>query len=73
MGFLFTHRNNRLTHSGAVKGLDNFYLAGQWVQCPGGLPLALVSGNFAIQKICKKEKLQALVSRVKVLSNKNAS
>ena len=73
MGFLFTHRNNRLTHSGVVKGLDNFILAGQWTQCPGGLPLALVSGSYAIQRICKQEKLKALVSSVKVLSNKNAS
>ena len=73
MGFLFTPRSGRLTTSGVVKGLDNFYLAGQWCQCPGGLPLALASGNYAIQKIMKKEKLLTLVSSVKVLSNKNAN
>ena len=73
MGFLFTHRSGRLTSSGVVKGLDNFYLAGQWTQCPGGLPLALASGNFAIQRIVKKEKRAWLVSGVKVLSKKNAS
>lgn len=72
MGFLFTPSSGRLTTSGVVKGLDNFYLAGQWCQCPGGLPLALVSGNFAIQRIMKKEKRAWLVSGIKVLSKKNA-
>ncbi len=73
MGFLFNHKYNRLVHNGTVKGLDNFFLAGQWMQCPGGLPLALVSGSHAIQRIVKKEKLATLVSGVKILSNKNAS
>ena len=73
MGFLFNHKSGRLTTNPSVKGLDNFYLAGQWCQCPGGLPLALTAGNYAIQKIMKKEKLLTLVSSVKVLSKKNAS
>lgn len=73
MGFLFTPQSGRLTASGVVKGLKNFYLAGQWMQCPGGLPLALTSGNFVIQRIVKKEKLVSLVSGINVLSKKNAN
>lgn len=55
MGFLYTHKDSMYTHNGFVKGLKNFVMASQWLQCPGGLPLALAEGKFAIQRICKKE------------------
>ena len=29
-------------------------IAGQWIMSPGGLPVALVSGKFAVQRILKK-------------------
>lgn len=73
MGYLFTKRSGHLTHSGYVKGLSNFIMAGQWMQCPGGLPLALASGKFAIQRIEKAEKIKMLSSATKILSKKNAS
>ena len=57
MGFLFTHKDDAFVHNGKILGLKNFLMAGQWLQCPGGLPLALAEGKFAIQRICKKEKL----------------
>ena len=57
MSFLFTHRNGMYNHSGQLKGLKNFYLSGQWLQGPGGLPIAMTQGKFAIQRICKKENL----------------
>ena len=62
MGFLFNKKANMFTHNGEVKGLKNFVMAGQWMQCPGGLPLALSEGKFAIQRICKKEKLSIIFS-----------
>jgi phytoene dehydrogenase-like protein len=39
-----------------LPGLDNFYMAGQWVEPGGGLPTVAVSGRNVIQIICKKEK-----------------
>lgn len=39
-----------------LPGLDNFYMAGQWVEPGGGLPTVAVSGRNVIQLICKREK-----------------
>ena len=71
MGFLFTHRDATFVHNGFVKGLKNFVMAGQWMQCPGGLPLALAEGKFAIQRICKIEKLSYVFTTSKLLSKKS--
>jgi phytoene dehydrogenase-like protein len=38
-----------------LPGLDNFYMAGQWVEPGGGLPAVAMSGRNAVQVICKKE------------------
>lgn len=62
MGFLFTHKHPMYTHSGHIPGLKNFYLSGQWLQSPGGLPLAMTQGKFAIQRICKKERINHIFS-----------
>lgn len=40
------------------KGLKNFYLASMWVMAPGGLPGALMSGRYAVQHICRAEKVK---------------
>ena len=45
-----------LTIKGKIKGIDNLYVAGQWTNAPGGLPVAAASGKFAIQRILKSEK-----------------
>ena len=55
MSFSWTDENNMLMHNGKIRGVKNFYVAGQWLQMPGGLPLALSSGKFSIQRIMKKE------------------
>lgn len=39
-----------------VKGLKNVILATQWLQTPGGLPIAASSGRRAIETILKREK-----------------
>ena len=62
MGFFFTKRDAMFAHSGILHGLKNFYLSGQWLQGPGGLPIAMTQGKFAIQRICKKEKLSFVFS-----------
>ena len=39
-----------------LPGLDDFYMAGQWVMPGGGLPMAVLSGRYVTQIICKKDK-----------------
>ena len=56
MAFVTTIGAKQLRIKGILKGLDNFYMAGQWIMSPGGLPIAAISGKFAIQRILKKEK-----------------
>ena len=57
MSFSWTSSNNMLMHNGRFKGIKNLFVAGQWVQMPGGLPLALATGKYAVQNILKKEKM----------------
>jgi hypothetical protein len=42
--------------SGKLPGLTNFFLTGQWTLPPGGLPTAVVTGRWVIQRICHLEK-----------------
>jgi phytoene dehydrogenase-like protein len=39
-----------------LPGLDNFYMAGQWVNPGGGMPPAVMSGRHTIQFICHADK-----------------
>ena len=64
MSFLFTHRDPMFAHHGMLKGIKNFYLSGQWMQGPGGLPIAMTQGKFAIQRICKRENLSFIFSPI---------
>jgi phytoene dehydrogenase-like protein len=41
---------------GELPGLENFFLTGQWTLPPGGLPTAVVTGRWVIQRICRLEK-----------------
>lgn len=47
-----------------LPGLDNFYMAGQWVNPGGGMPTAAVSGRHTIQMICKKDKKKFVTSKI---------
>ena len=53
MGFMTVPGVKPVDCPGTVKGLDGLYLAGQWVTSPGGLPIAVTSGKFAIQRLVK--------------------
>ncbi|MBO4286338.1 MAG: NAD(P)/FAD-dependent oxidoreductase [Bacilli bacterium] len=74
MGFLYTSRSSALMFSGKVPFLRKIYLSGQYVQCPGGLPLAMVAGNHSIQRIRYKEntlfKRYFIRNRMKAKENK---
>ncbi|MGB8455928.1 MAG: FAD-dependent oxidoreductase [Anaerocolumna sp.] len=57
MSFMMSANSKSMMHKGEIKGLKNCLLTGQWLQPPGGLPVAVVTGKFTIQRICKKEKM----------------
>lgn len=56
MSFVTTPLGKQIKMKGQLKGIKNLYLAGQWTNSPGGLPVAVASGKFAIQRILKKQK-----------------
>lgn len=56
MGFFPTIGSKMMAHTGRIRGLDNFVLSGQWLQPPGGLPIAVVTGKDSIQRLCKRLK-----------------
>jgi phytoene dehydrogenase-like protein len=54
-GFLLTKQTMRMLLLGVdktVPNLDNFYMAGQWVEPGGSVPTAAMSGRQVIQLIC---------------------
>lgn len=56
MGFWPTIKGKNLQHSGEIKGLKNILLSGQWLEPPGGLPTAVITGKQTIMRLCHKEK-----------------
>lgn len=56
MGFWPTLQGKEMRHNGNIRGLKNIFLSGQWLQPPGGLPIALVTGKDTIMRLCKKER-----------------
>jgi len=55
MPWSITHKNSMLLHDGKIRGIKNLILSGQWLQMPGGLPIAVCTGKYAIDKINNKE------------------
>jgi phytoene dehydrogenase-like protein len=58
-GWLLTKESMPLMISGMEKtlpGVENFYLAGQWVEPGGSVPLAAMSGRNAIQLMCHADR-----------------
>lgn len=54
-GWLLTDKTMMMMVQGLDKtlpGLDNFYMAGQWVEPGGSVPIVAMSGRNAIQLIC---------------------
>lgn len=54
MGFITRKHVKSFRVKGTVKGIKNVYIASQWIQAPGGLPVAVTAGKFAIQRILRK-------------------
>lgn len=54
MSFVTTKQAKSITVPGVVKGIDNVFLASQWLMGPGGLPTAAAMGKFAAWRIMKR-------------------
>lgn len=71
MPFAYTSRGSMFYYNGYVKGIKNLQLSGQWAILPGGLPIAMMSGKFSIQRILKSEhKWFAFSTKVKTIYSK---
>ena len=55
---LFTENQNRLTIDGRIAGINNLFLASQWLEGPGGLPFAVQTGKYSAIRICKLDKIK---------------
>ncbi len=55
-GWMITPKTWNLRMSKILPGLDNFYMAGQWVEPGGGIPTAVMSGRWVTQILCKRDK-----------------
>ncbi len=60
-GFMPSKENMMKSLKMKLPGLQNFYMAGQWLFPGGGIPPSAQTGKWAVQLICKKEK-QTFVS-----------
>jgi phytoene dehydrogenase-like protein len=62
-GWMFSAETFTSSMRKTLPGLDNFYMAGQWVNPGGGMPTAAMSGNHTIQLICKQDKKKFVTTR----------
>lgn len=54
-GWLLTTKSMSLRMKKTLPGLENFYMAGQWVEPGGGVPPAATSGRNVIQILCARD------------------
>lgn len=54
-GWLLTSANIFKAIKRTLPGLQDFYMAGQWVMPGGGVPTSLYSGKHAIQLLCHRD------------------
>jgi len=57
-GFMPSSKNLMDNINPVLPGLKKFYMSGQWLFPGGGLPPAGQSGKWAVQYICREEKLK---------------
>jgi phytoene dehydrogenase-like protein len=56
LGWDLTTRNFLNSMKKQLPGLKNFYMAGQWVEPGGGVPIVALSGRNAMQLICHRDR-----------------
>lgn len=64
MGFIFPRNAIPFPLDSRVKVVNNLFLASQWMQSPGGLPLAALSGKRAIDTI---DRLEGWLNRLRLI------
>lgn len=62
-GWMVREDTFNLRMSKTLPGLDDFYMAGQWVEPGGGLPPAAVSGRNIIQILCKRDRTRFVAGK----------
>lgn len=55
MSWLTTPENPRLKVPGRLPNLKNFYLAGQWANSSGGVPVGAITGRWSLIRLCKDD------------------
>ncbi len=55
MTYALQSRKPQLLHSMLIEGLNNVVLANQWLMMPGGTPIAVIVGKFAMQHVLHKD------------------
>lgn len=55
MSWLTTPENPRLIVPGKLPKLKNFYLAGQWANSSGGVPVGVITGRWSLIRLCKDD------------------
>lgn len=55
MSFVTTTKGKPVRIKGDIKGIKNMCFAGQWNSAPGGLPIAVTNGKFAVQRLCRNK------------------
>lgn len=55
MSFAFPSKVLPIRKNNRIKGINNVVMASQWLQSPGGLPIALQNGKYATETINKLE------------------
>jgi phytoene dehydrogenase-like protein len=56
LGWRITTKTLRLRMGKTLPRLENFFMAGQWLEPGGGVPTAALSGRDVVQFLCKKDK-----------------
>jgi len=54
-GWMLSADTLTMTMEKTLPGLDNFYMAGQWVMPGGGLPSGAMTGRYVTQLMCRKD------------------
>ena len=58
MSFMTTAGSKTIRVKGDIKGIRNLCFAGQWSSQPGGLPVAVANGKFAIHRMVSRKEFE---------------
>ena len=54
-GWMMTPETFRTRVEKSLPGLNNFHMAGQWVEPGGGIPSAIFSGRNLVKRLCRRD------------------